>query len=338
MLFASKIPGVFMAGFLCAQTAMSVLTPPGAERVAALGRLTASYTVGGVVGPYLGGWLGAQGDYFVAARYACAGSLVAAALVPFLPGDARGHYAAAPDPKEGKGEAAPGGDEEERSWGARVRLILRLVGVLFFVKIASGVANSMARAAQPLILKNELQFTEADMGKFLSANFAFGGFANGVLLGPLTKLLGGEVRVVVHKCLLIMAAFYALQAAGYSSASPLMAVAGAGKQYPFIAASMGVAMFQFSLGTGITAQTTQTVPEHMKGTLMGMEHALFSLARIGGPAAGVYLLKTQGISGLSAVIAAVFFGLFALVQLCVPKDGDGARKDAHARQHSPKQE
>ena len=86
-----------------------------------------------------------------------------------------------------------------------------------------------------------------------------------------------------------------------------------------------------------TAQTTQTVPENMKGTLMGMEHALFSLARIGGPAAGVYLLKTHGISGLSAVVAAVFLSLFALVRFTAPKC-DGASTGQAGKQASPKQE
>ena len=64
MLYASKIPGIGMAGFLCAQTAVSELTAAGPERVQALGRLTTAYTLGGIVGPYCGGLLGAKGDYF----------------------------------------------------------------------------------------------------------------------------------------------------------------------------------------------------------------------------------------------------------------------------------
>jgi OCT family organic cation transporter-like MFS transporter 18 len=45
MLWASKLPGVAMAGFLCAQAAISRLTEEGSERVTALGRLTTAYTV-----------------------------------------------------------------------------------------------------------------------------------------------------------------------------------------------------------------------------------------------------------------------------------------------------
>jgi MFS family permease len=333
LLFASKIPGVFMAGFLCAQTAVSVLTDPGTERVTVLGRLTTAYTVGGVVGPYLGGALGAQGDYFVGARYACAGSLLAAVLVLFLPSEAERKAAKAK-------EVAAKGDKEEDvaapasaaaadgAWFERAQTIMRLVGVLFFVKIASGVANSMSRSAQPLILKDELKFTEADMGKFLSASFAFGGFANGFLLGPLTRCLGGDVRVVVNNCLMTMGLFYAGQAALYSPSSPLMAVEGGARQYLFIGMAMGLSMFQYALGTGITAETTQTVPENMKGTLMGMEHALFSLARVGGPAAGVMLLKDYGITGLSAAVSAVFFALYAVVRVYAPATAKGKGQKA----------
>ena len=70
MLYISKIPGIGMAGFLCAQTAVSQLTSAGPERVQALGRLTTAYTIGGIVGPYLGGLLGGQGDYFLSAKLA----------------------------------------------------------------------------------------------------------------------------------------------------------------------------------------------------------------------------------------------------------------------------
>lgn len=39
-LYISKLPTVFMTGFLCAQTAVAKLTVPGPDRVSQLGRLT----------------------------------------------------------------------------------------------------------------------------------------------------------------------------------------------------------------------------------------------------------------------------------------------------------
>jgi OCT family organic cation transporter-like MFS transporter 18 len=58
MLYLSKIPSICMGGFLCAQCAMAKVTVAGPDRIQTFGRLTTAYTVGGVIGPYLGGVLG----------------------------------------------------------------------------------------------------------------------------------------------------------------------------------------------------------------------------------------------------------------------------------------
>ena len=179
MLYMSKIPGIGMAGFLCAQTAVSQLTAPGPERVRALGRLTTAYTVGGIVGPYCGGLLGAKGDYFFGAKLAMLGSLVAAAACLLLPGSAVQQEAA-------KVAMQP--------WPTRMATVLRLAGFLSGVKLITSTANSMASSAQNLVLKDQLGFAEAELGFFLSAQFAFGAFANAVLLGPVTRLMGGASR------------------------------------------------------------------------------------------------------------------------------------------------
>jgi MFS transporter, OCT family, solute carrier family 22 (organic cation transporter), member 18 len=70
MLYVSKLPTLGIGAFLCAQCAIAKVTAQGPERIAALGRITTSYTIGGVIGPYLGGIIGSTGDYFVGARYA----------------------------------------------------------------------------------------------------------------------------------------------------------------------------------------------------------------------------------------------------------------------------
>ena len=111
MLFASKVPGLLQAGFLCAQTAAAKLTPDGPERLTALGRLVSAYTVGGVVGPALGGYLGTQ----AAANLAVAGSFIAMALVLLLPA------AGEPTPK-GVASMSP-----SSGWVERMRIIVPLV-------------------------------------------------------------------------------------------------------------------------------------------------------------------------------------------------------------------
>lgn len=302
MLYLSKLPGVAMAGFLCAQAAVARLTSSGPERVQALGRLTSAYTVGGVFGPYLGGVLGAKGNYELGAKLAAAGSVIAVLLSIFgLPAKVDSSVdKAAEKADDAKGVAS-------KPWAQRAIIVLRVAGVLLAVKVITGSANSMARSAQPLILKDTLGFKEDDMGTFMSCQFAFGGFANAFLLAPLCKMMGGNLDIVVRNCIFFMALGFGVQAFLFAPAVGLLAALPLSvKQYPLIGLTMGMAIFQYSLGTSITAETTSVVPSDYKGTLIGMEHSMFAVAYAVGPAAGVALLGYGGISGLSAACCSVY--------------------------------
>jgi fucose permease len=46
------------------------------------------------------------------------------------------------------------------------------------------------------------------------------------------------------------------------------------------------------LATGLTTQTTGAVANDEQGALLGLEHSLFSLARIAGPSIGTALLAS----------------------------------------------
>jgi hypothetical protein len=284
-----------------------------------------------VFGPYVGGYLGSKGDYFVGAKVASILSIAAAALVYTLPAEIDTSVTARSQPAlrpEGAVESTDGNKQQQQQqpdalapWSSRAYLVLRLAGVLLLTKVVSSVANSMASSAQPLILKNQLGFTEQDLGLFMSAQFAFGGFSNGVLLGPITAFLGGKLSSVVRNCVAVMALAYAVQAAVYSepSLSALAMLAPGGelsasqRNAPFVCTTMLLSLFQFSLGTTITAETTAVVPSHMKGTLLGIEHSQFAVARIFGPATGVAILGWGGISALSAACSSVFMLVLAFL-------------------------
>mmetsp|Transcript_22629 Transcript_22629/g.63235 ORF Transcript_22629/g.63235 Transcript_22629/m.63235 type:complete len:444 (+) Transcript_22629:152-1483(+) len=307
ILYLSKVPGVAMAGFLCAQTTVSQLTPSGEERVIALGRLTTAYTVGGVVGPYTGGLLGAKGDYFLSAKIAAVVSLFAAALSMLLPVASSAPPSATSATTASVTEKTP---KEGQPWSERAAVVFKLAGFLIMVKLVSSTANSMSSSAQSVILKNDLGFTEADLGFFMSSQFAFGGFANGFLLAPVTKLMGGNSRAVVSNCVLTMALGYYAQAVlrseslGILSAMPAMF-----QTYTFMGLAMFLSIFQYSLGTSITAESTKIVPEDMKGTLIGMEHCIFSAARILTPTIGISILNNAGVSVLYATCASIFLSV-----------------------------
>ena len=87
------------------------------------------------------------------------------------------------------------------SWLSKVSSILSRMD-LFVVKLATSVANSMARSSQPLILKS-LGADESLMGTVMAVQFGFGGFACAFLLSPVTKLLVGHVSKL-SKCVLVM--------------------------------------------------------------------------------------------------------------------------------------
>mmetsp|Transcript_19350 Transcript_19350/g.31527 ORF Transcript_19350/g.31527 Transcript_19350/m.31527 type:complete len:355 (-) Transcript_19350:596-1660(-) len=213
MLYLSKVPGVAVAGFLCAQTAIIKLTDEGEERLCALGYLTSAYTIGGILGPYLGGVLGSKGDYFFGAKLAVAGCILAAGLVALLPSDLGKRKAPAKKKDE---EETSSGKQESISWVQRAKEVVALVWLYLFVKVVTSVANSMASASQPLILKNELKVDEAQMGLVMSLQFGFGGFSNMFLLAPLSKALGGDVSLVVRNSVIVMGVFYLLEAVIFS--------------------------------------------------------------------------------------------------------------------------
>lgn len=264
----------------------------------------------------MGGHLGSNGDYFIGAKFATGGSLVAAALVFTLPAsidmcstNSSTDKENTESPVKDENEKAQDETEEQSStppttWIQRALSIIQLVWLYLFVKIITSVANSMAKSAQPLILKG-LGVEEAEMGMVMSAQFAFGGFANAFLLGPVTKLMGGVVSLVVGRCVIIMGVAYCVQALLYTGETSISHL-----QYPFIAMIMLLSIFQYSLGTSITTETSSLVLKYMQGTLMGMEHSLFAVAYIAGPQLGVAGLTAGGISGLSAMCASIFGAVY----------------------------
>ena len=297
VLFASKLPALFQAGFLCAQTAAAKLTPDGRERSTALGRLTSAYTVGGVIGPALGGYLGTQ----AAARLAVVGSLIAVGLVLLLP------KAIESAPTEERKEAAMPGPEP--SWTLRMRTILPIVWPLLASKMVSGFINSAAGAVRPLVLKNEFNFSQERLGFFMSAMFA-GNAILGLRLGSITALMGG-MRATILACLLLMGIGYSALTVSFE---PL--IIGLGRLTPnggvwlFMGLTLLLSLFQFPMATTITAVSTSLVPPQLKGTLVGAEHATFALAGLLAPAPGVSVLELTGLAGFTACAATTYFLLF----------------------------
>jgi MFS family permease len=337
-LYMSKLPTVFLTGFLCAQTAVVKLTKPGADRVSQLGRLTMSYTIGGTIGPSLGGYLGTMN----AAKVAVMGSIMAAMLVLLLP--AKIDHPVTNDEDEDKendhdeSTKSKGLTKKESSWFRSAKLVISMAWPLLFIKFLGTIANSMNRSISPLIFKNTFHLNEKELGLVMSSIF-FGTAVVSMFLGQISKLLGSDYRLM-KVCILGLAVGNAAQSILFHPTfalllqiSPLGNIAVKSDpfvanqffdlpilKYGFISLSLMLALFQFPLATTITSLSTSLVNSSVRGTLVGIEHSLFALAGICGPSLAPMVMKRFDVSGVGLLATATFLTNFILfVTFVTPK-------------------
>ena len=118
---------------------------------------------------------------------------------------------------------------------------------------------------------------------------AFGAFA----MAPLTNLLGlngmGQTGLILRACLTQLLAIIVTTAFG-NGGKVVMQV---------VVANILHSLASHVLATALTTQTTGIVDKSEQGALLGLEHGLFSLARIGAPPTASYLLISSGIWSVS---------------------------------------
>ena len=283
MLYLSKIPTIFQAAFLVAQAivATSLSQCNSADRAAALGRLTTSYTLGATIGPALGGILGVSGDYFFGAKLAVAGSLISVGLALLLPSKAV---------DMDKEKVKQLSSTKRGSLFKATFAVLRkpIVWRLLVIKVFSSVTNSMINTSIPILLKQH-GFNEADLGWNMSSSFVAVAVMGGTLMKPLTSQLG------------------AFRLTYFS----LMSKAAFGVSFAFLTLTQGwliitivsiaLACSAHVLATAVTLRTTGSVDASEQGTLLGIEHSLFALARVFGPSIGMRLMASYGFKTVALV-------------------------------------
>jgi len=303
LLFVSKIPTVFQAAFLVAQATAATTTGNNAAlRAAALGRMTTAYTIGATIGPALGGYLAGQGDFYVGAKLAVVGSLVSAVLsLVFLP-----DHKNTSNKNSSTTTKAAASSEKKRSFLEATRhsgqIAMRpTIWPLLAVKVIGGVCASMHSTAIPLVLTQVLQFEPQQLGLVMSCGMFAVAFFGAFFMAPLTKKLGSFgmmnagmlSRSVLGLVMAGMVATYASVLQKNSTSSSVVSVEFVLMQV--IVVSILHALSQHVLATGLTTQTTGSVDNDEQGALLGLEHSLFSLARIGGPAIGIALFGLGGV-------------------------------------------
>lgn len=318
-LFCSKIPTVLQAAFLVAQATATttlqndstqVASTIDAARAAALGRMTTAYTVGATLGPTIGGNLADRGDYSVGAKLAVAGSLLSVVLsLWFLPDTAK-------KVKESEENAV-----SKRSFLQELKhsgqlLVRSGLWPLLMIKILGGVIASMHSTVMPLIMTKDLDLEPSQLGLVMSSSmFAVAAFG-AVAMAPLTQYLHStRIFGMIQLGLLLRAVF----GCGLAWIVSFLLPDDYKLLYSVIGFSICHALASHTLATGLTTQTTGMVSKEEQGSLLGLEHGLFSLARIVGPTLGTRLLEWKGLwavemtCGLVDVLLAVL-AVFLLVQ------------------------
>mmetsp|Transcript_109948 Transcript_109948/g.355031 ORF Transcript_109948/g.355031 Transcript_109948/m.355031 type:complete len:414 (+) Transcript_109948:135-1376(+) len=309
LLYLSKVPTFFQAGFLVAQALIAQETS-GDDRAAALGRATAAYTIGATAGPLMGGWLGASGNYYLGAKLAVAGSLLSVALSLLLPA---GHVGAK-DEKEA--QAGSAGIAKMLAVAMRPAVVAILA-----TKLGASVGSSMKQSVFPLVLKDGFGVAEGGMGVAMSVTMVVNSLVGAFVIGPFTNKF--KPRVLVPACILAKAcceAAIGLVAPG--SAAVAMLPDAVHASLPFAGCFVLGSTFQFALATTLSVLSTSAVGKDEQGSLMGVEHAMFSGARIGTPTLAAYLFSIGGVPLVAGTCTSISLCLLLAVRaLVLPRYG-----------------
>jgi len=280
LLFISKIPTALQHAFLVAQaTAATTTKGDAAARAQALGRMTTAYTVGATVGPALGGYLvNTLGDLYLGAKLAVVGSLVSVVLsLWFLPNATQSSHS-----NEHPSRQRSFLQDLRNSGEIAMRSSL---WPLLMVKVLGGISASMQSTALPLVLTQNLHFDPSQLGFSMSTSmFAVAAFG-AIAMAPMARILGppGMAKIGLISRALLETVLASIVTA--TSSSDLHSVARV------VIVSVLYSLSSHALATGLTTQTTGVVDKTEQGALLGLEHGLFSLARIGAPPLSTYLLS-----------------------------------------------
>lgn len=288
-LFLSKLPTVFQAAFLVAQATAATRTGNDSARAAALGRMTTAYTVGATLGPTIGGYLADRGDFFIGAKLALVGSLISVVLsLIFLTDEAKKNRELT-DRVTTQNNEKPNFEKKKSFLGELRRsgeLALRSsLWPLLMVKVLGGVVASMHSTAMPLVLTQHLNLEPSQLGMIMSGSMVAVAAFGAIGMAPLTTALGPSR--MTYAGLLGRAALGMVMAAIVSMAINQ----GDVFTRQILAAAIMHALASHTLATGLTTKTTGVVASDERGSLLGLEHSLFSLARIVGPKFATALLS-----------------------------------------------
>lgn len=271
------------------------------------------YTVGVIVGPALGGWLSSSGDLYAGARVAVLLSMLAFVLSFCMSSSSPVPTATSIPQYESSIRHKSAINQASLSSGqilSKLTSVLRAVWPLLLVKIFISFANSLSDATRPIVLKNEFFFDHTHLGYFMSFSSCVSAVSDGALTGPLVNILGNELSIVQSSCIAILVCLYITQAVLTSALFGALWISMSyySSLISYVCTYFVILVFRHILSSTVTGLTTGRVQADEKGTLLGLENALYAAARVIGPLVGVQLY-TVGRASLVAFGSAIVFGV-----------------------------
>jgi predicted MFS family arabinose efflux permease len=254
-------------------------------RAEALGRMTTAYTIGAAIGPSLGGFLADLGGMYLAAKLAVVGSLLSMFLsILYLPE----RNISSKHKKIGKGQQRSHCsvyDEIRLTFSVALRGKLL---PLLVVKVCGGVAASIYQTTLPIVLTQDLKFEPTSLGILMSCSMLATAIFGAVVVGPLMNTI--RAAGMTYNGLIFRACLGCLMAYSISVTVDDTTIIWTSLRHQLVGISILHAMATHSIATGLTTQTTGAVDSNEQGVLLGLEHGLFSIARVFGPPVGINLL------------------------------------------------
>lgn len=181
---------------------------------------------------------------------------------------------------------------------------------LLSAKVVSGVASSMFSTVFPLVLTQApLNLDPAQLGLNMSAmgiaNATFGAVGAAFFTSMLNGARGlSKTALIIRPCFIALAIAVTTYA-GQNMPDNVLA--------PIMVVSVLHSVSTHALATGLTTQTTGAVSISEQGSLLGLEHGLFSLARIGGPMIATTIYTRFDFSHVGAACGILDIALLVLL-------------------------
>jgi predicted MFS family arabinose efflux permease len=334
-LYVSQIFSLGMHAMHCAQAALTYLTPDETERASRFGRLSLAYGIGMLSAPALGGYasstFGFNGVAFIAGSVSFAITIITALFLPTDHHSGVGINQTASnsnsDSSSSKSKSNSNSNSNSGVWAMLNLLKIPSIAQVLAVKLVVGIALANYRTA--FSLRNKQVLSPAQNGFVMSLVGGLSILANSFLV-PFVKRRISNSRAIIGGAITLCITFVLYGYAGeepraidlswfplvtpiVEKLSTVLPIAEVGQVQLGLLVPLCFGMSVIS--TILSTTLTVAAPSNLSGSVLGLDFASNSLARIVSPSIGAYLYQQHGYShtAYASCIAAICATILVLV-------------------------